>query len=367
MIRIGEVILRERTVRNLTQQQLAEFLNVTKATISKWEKGNSYPDITLLPLLAAYFDLSVDDLLNAKITMTKEEIRKWYRRFAERFSNEPYKVVLEDVSDLMKLYYDDDNFLLQMAILLINHVEIAQDKAPINTLIEDALQRVEVISTDVWIQRQVNVLLATLALFNQNPAIVLERLGESIQPILGEEMLLSQAHEALGEVENAKSVLQVMMYQQLLSLIGGGAAYLKLVLQDEEAFHETIRRVEGIIQLYQVEALHPNIALQFYYAIAQFAAMKEDEALCRIYLEQFTALATTSLLPFKLKGDAYFTLLDDWFETLDLGASALREDALIRESLVKIVAHPIFKLYEPQEWFQQLQEKMKFAMGGSHE
>lgn len=60
---IGEEIARRRKQRGITQQELAVFMNVSKASVSKWETGQSYPDITSLPLLAAYFDCSVDELL----------------------------------------------------------------------------------------------------------------------------------------------------------------------------------------------------------------------------------------------------------------------------------------------------------------
>lgn len=362
MIRIGEVILRERTKKKLTQQEIADFFNVTKATISKWENGASYPDITLLPLIASYFNLTVDELLNAKQVMKKEEIRKWYKRFAQRFSNEPFDLVLEDLQQFKKLYYDDENFLLQMAILLLNHADISPQSTTIFKQTTDILERVESLTDDVWIRRQANMLIATIALFNQEPSKTLERLKDGVRPFLGEEMLLAQAHEALGEQKKAKEVLQVMMYQQLIFLIGTGTAYLKLTIDEENLFFETIDRMESMIKYFEVEALHPNVSLQFYYAVAQYSAIRGDEVLCKKYLEKFTNLISTGFLPFKLRGDRYFSLLDNWFETLDLGINPLREDNVIVESIFQSFEHPSFKRYAEKDWFIQLQEKIQFSM-----
>ena len=58
-LRIAE--LRRR--KHLTQQQLADIVGVTFQTISKWENGTAMPDITFLPTLAEYFEVSVDQLM----------------------------------------------------------------------------------------------------------------------------------------------------------------------------------------------------------------------------------------------------------------------------------------------------------------
>ena len=61
---IGEKIKALRKAKKLTQEQLAEFLNVSSQAVSKWETGMSSPDIDMLPRLAAFFQTSVDDLLD---------------------------------------------------------------------------------------------------------------------------------------------------------------------------------------------------------------------------------------------------------------------------------------------------------------
>ena len=60
---IGENIKRIRRERNLTQEEVATHLGISFQSISKWERGDGYPDITMLPVLSDYFGISVDDLL----------------------------------------------------------------------------------------------------------------------------------------------------------------------------------------------------------------------------------------------------------------------------------------------------------------
>lgn len=62
-ITIGENIKRLRRSRGMTQEQLAEILNISNAAISKWERGDSFPDITMLFPIADYFGVTVDELM----------------------------------------------------------------------------------------------------------------------------------------------------------------------------------------------------------------------------------------------------------------------------------------------------------------
>lgn len=72
-ITIGENIRRLRIERRMTQEQLAEILNVTNAAVSKWERGDSFPDITMLFPIADYFGVSVDALIGHEENFTVED------------------------------------------------------------------------------------------------------------------------------------------------------------------------------------------------------------------------------------------------------------------------------------------------------
>ena len=60
---MGKRIAQLRKARNLTQQQLADQLNVTNRAISRWERGEGYPEITLLPKLADSLGVTTDEIL----------------------------------------------------------------------------------------------------------------------------------------------------------------------------------------------------------------------------------------------------------------------------------------------------------------
>ncbi|MBQ8332643.1 MAG: helix-turn-helix transcriptional regulator [Clostridia bacterium] len=62
-IDIGNTIKNLRTKKGVTQKQLAAYLGITDAAVSRWENGTGYPDIEMLPSIASYFSVTADELL----------------------------------------------------------------------------------------------------------------------------------------------------------------------------------------------------------------------------------------------------------------------------------------------------------------
>ena len=72
-IKTGRLIAELRKKQGFTQQQLADKLNLSNKTISKWESGSGSPDISNLPVLAEALEISVDELLNGELKKMKSD------------------------------------------------------------------------------------------------------------------------------------------------------------------------------------------------------------------------------------------------------------------------------------------------------
>ena len=70
---IGEVIKRRRKIRNITQAELAELLNVTPQAVSRWEMGISYPDIAMVPKISEVLWVTADELLGIRPLSAERE------------------------------------------------------------------------------------------------------------------------------------------------------------------------------------------------------------------------------------------------------------------------------------------------------
>ena len=66
---IADKIKNARTIKKLTQEQVAEDLNVSRQTISNWENGESLPDIVSIIRMSELYDLSLDELLKGDATL----------------------------------------------------------------------------------------------------------------------------------------------------------------------------------------------------------------------------------------------------------------------------------------------------------
>ena len=64
--RIGSFLRELRTEKGLTQEQLAEKLNVSGRTVSRWENGNNMPDLSIIVELADFYDIDIRELLNGE-------------------------------------------------------------------------------------------------------------------------------------------------------------------------------------------------------------------------------------------------------------------------------------------------------------
>lgn len=76
MMELNKQIKKYRTMMNLSQEELAEKVYVTRQTISNWETGKSYPDIHSLLLLSSLFNVSLDQLIKGDLEMMRETVSK---------------------------------------------------------------------------------------------------------------------------------------------------------------------------------------------------------------------------------------------------------------------------------------------------
>jgi transcriptional regulator with XRE-family HTH domain len=69
--KIGRLIFSLRKEKNLTQKQLADFMNISDKAISKWERGLGCPDVSLLPDLSNIFGVNLEELLSGELDVNE--------------------------------------------------------------------------------------------------------------------------------------------------------------------------------------------------------------------------------------------------------------------------------------------------------
>lgn len=101
---IGEVIRKYRKEKQLTQEQLADYLGITPSAVNKWENNYSLPDIALLAPIARVLGITTDTLLSYKEELTKPEIRQIIEQFTEKALAGDYDALFSWAMEVMQEY-----------------------------------------------------------------------------------------------------------------------------------------------------------------------------------------------------------------------------------------------------------------------
>ncbi|MBF0958412.1 MAG: helix-turn-helix transcriptional regulator [Atopobium sp.] len=96
---LGRRIARLRLAKTATQERLAKELNVSPQAVSKWENDINYPDISLLPDLARFLGVSVDELLSGASASAQESVaaQESTAEVVSVAADEPAEIVEEPV------------------------------------------------------------------------------------------------------------------------------------------------------------------------------------------------------------------------------------------------------------------------------
>lgn len=118
MLYLSENLKKYRMMKNLTQEDVADYLNITPQSVSKWERGDCYPDITFLPALANIFETSVDLLLGMD-AIRAEETRYNIHKTANEFEKKgDYHSAEKVYRDALLIYPNKSGMILGLAGVL---------------------------------------------------------------------------------------------------------------------------------------------------------------------------------------------------------------------------------------------------------
>lgn len=110
-----------RKSKNNTQEDLADFLSVSITAVSKWERGDCYPDIELLPKIAAFYNISVDKLLGVDEIRQKERIDEIMEKRKHFSGKGDKKSVLEIMLEAEKEFPNNWRILSSLLHALNNY------------------------------------------------------------------------------------------------------------------------------------------------------------------------------------------------------------------------------------------------------
>lgn len=344
-----------RRKHGITQEALAEFIGVTKASVSKWETGQSLPDIQTLLLLATYYDVTLDELLDYRPNLSKKQIRSLYHELAGDFAVKPFDEVFARSQSLVKNYYSCYRFLLQICVLWFNHFMLAAPKRQGEILeeIHKLCVRIYKNSRENGLCSDAIVLKAMVNLQQGKTEEVIATMEEICNPYRfarNADPILFQAYIQAGDTQKADAHAQLYFFESALMLVSSAKDYLFVHMGELEKCEMMIAKMDALFAQGIPGEPGKNIEAQFHYtaAVVYCTHKKIAEGLDR--LRQFVRIIKQmKQREMRLCGDALLDRLEEWFEENELGADAVRNSAVVMESAGQALDHPVFSCLPGEE------------------
>ncbi len=149
---IGIVIKKLRREKDISQEKLSEYLSVSPQAVSRWETGATYPDITLVPAIAAFFNVSTDLLLGIDEDRREKDILKYLAEYQVLCSTGEKEKRFELIKEVRTRFPGDFRILMKYAwelttspydadgICLISPQETANRKREVISVCENIIE-----------------------------------------------------------------------------------------------------------------------------------------------------------------------------------------------------------------------------------
>lgn len=126
-LNLSENLKRLRKDRGITQEELAGFIGVSYQAISKWERDEGYPDITLLPSIASFFNVTLDELIGMNEIQNGEK-RDNFLLTARKFSSEgKLGDCISTLREGLRSFPNDFHIMLDLAVFLDGFGDSAEE------------------------------------------------------------------------------------------------------------------------------------------------------------------------------------------------------------------------------------------------
>lgn len=139
-LQIGDKLKELRQQNNITQDRLAEILGVSGQSVSRWELGICYPDLELLPVIANYFDITLDNLVGMNRIRSEEMRIRIFTKALNFEREEQWDKAIEVLRNALKTFPSDDELETELALVL-SKTGVRKDLMEAITLSEKVLDR----------------------------------------------------------------------------------------------------------------------------------------------------------------------------------------------------------------------------------
>lgn len=251
-LQIGGKIAEFRKKIGLTQEQLAEKLGVSAPAVSKWETGQSYPDIALLCPLARVLETDVDTLLAYEKDLPQEKINESIQEILMIKNMEGAPKAEEKLQKLL-LQYPSSNALKFQAVALMSMFEMQAEQTSEEDIFRWKTQKKRLLmeiyeSRDLEYYSAAVSALAGLEMQEENLDEAEKYLKELPDPVPDSTALWSVLYTKRGQIDKAMEVVQKSAYSALNL---ANSCFVRMIEQIVEEGSEESERLPALCSAYK--------------------------------------------------------------------------------------------------------------------
>ena len=227
---LGERIAELRKKKGISQEELADVLLTSRQAISKWERGESDPDIGRLKDLAVYFNVSIDYLLGYDIDSAS--VNNFIERVNKCSDTGTYDISLDEIRMVVSLNSNNLNIYLAALNYLNDYYFINHDEELLDLLIQYAKKAILLFQPNNIYDVDLNSLhhvVASVYSMKKEYELAIKYIKEN--QVIKSEYLMSQCEFALGNYEEVEKITSEIFLNSISLMIESNATQIRILLQ----------------------------------------------------------------------------------------------------------------------------------------
>ena len=230
---LNEKIATLRKNKKVSQEELADILLTSRQAVSKWERGESYPDIDRLKDLAIYFNVSIDYLLDYDIQAVS--VKGFMDRLDNCVKNRKFDIPVEEIRMVVSKNNNNFDLLVKAIEYLVDFWSISRDPKLID-MATDYCKKAIILyqpnsKSKITLKDLQSLIGESLMIKGDYEAT---RTYFKENNISGFETLLAHCNVQLGNYNEAKDIIAENYLQSITRLIDGNMAYIILLTKTNE-------------------------------------------------------------------------------------------------------------------------------------
>lgn len=314
---IGSTIRTLRKEKGISKESLSNSLHIPIALVDQWEKGDAYPDITLLPPIAKILDTDVDSLLMFETQLIPDEVMEINNICANAFETKDYDSALELCDEYLNKYPKSLFLKFRIGSLLQEYIQKSDSEEKANMVIEKSISLLEeaTLIDDLEVKQAALYVLSSLYTMKRDYDRAIEILNALPKKNINPDFLLSTIYSITGEGLKAKKIEQESLFSNVNDTIISLTSMWGTALKERniELAIELAKIQRNTIYSFNLESfLLGNNILMF----CDISAIIKDEDLTLDYIESYIDwLNNLNQSSFDISKNKFFHLIEEFDNT----------------------------------------------------